>query len=371
MASKTNDGADSSVVLTPFFDGNDFEYWKIRMRTYLKAEGLWTIVANGYEEPKDDGELSVAEMKNLEAKRRQVAKALNKIQMGVSKAFFAKIATCETVKQAWESLEAEVYGDEKVRTINLQTLRREFQNLKMIESEKIDEYCTRVLNIVNEMRNHGDEISNQQVVEKILISVTEKYEYIVAITEETKDLSKLSVTPQKCWHKGKPQCNFCKKFGHIEKDYRHKQQEQVNSCEGKEEEKEENLFYASQSDVSAKSNEWYVDNGCTDHMTGDEKAFLSINHSITSKVRMGNGALIDAKGRGTISINRKGSGKQIHDVLYVPDLEENLLSVGQLMENGYSLVFRDNCCRIYDKIEPNQDDKKKFSFTTSLQCIQK
>ena len=32
-------------------------------------------------------------------------------------------------------------------------------------------------------------------------------------------------------------------------------------------------------------------------------------------------------------------------------LEENLLSVGQLMENGYSLVFRDNYCKIYDKVE--------------------
>ena len=50
----------------------------------------------------------------------------------------------------------------------------------------------------------------------------------------------------------------------------------------------------------------------------------------------------------------KGSGKQIHDIIYISDLEENLLSVGQLMENGYSLVFRDNCCRIYDKIESNQ-----------------
>ena len=49
----------------------------------------------------------------------------------------------------------------------------------------------------------------------------------------------------------------------------------------------------------------------------------------------------------------KGTGKQIHDVSYVAYLEENLLSVGQLMENGYSLVFRDNYCKIYDKIEPN------------------
>ena len=49
------------------------------------------------------------------------------------------------------------------------------------------------MNIVNEMRNHSDTVSVQQNVEKILISVTEKYEYIVAITEETKDISKLSI----------------------------------------------------------------------------------------------------------------------------------------------------------------------------------
>ena len=63
----------------------------------------------------------------------------------------------------------------------------------MIEYEKIDKYCTKVMNIVNEMINHGDTIFDQQVVEKILISVTEKYDYIVAIIEETKDLSKLSI----------------------------------------------------------------------------------------------------------------------------------------------------------------------------------
>ncbi|KAH0713668.1 hypothetical protein KY289_009627 [Solanum tuberosum] len=70
---------------------------------------------------------------------------------------------------------------------------------------------------------------------------------------------------------------------------------------------EENLFFASQCDVSAKSNEWYIDSGCSNHMTGDEKVVLSINSSITTKVRMGNGVLVDAKGKGTILINTKGS----------------------------------------------------------------
>ena len=58
MASKTNKGVDSLVVLTPFFDGTDFECWKIRMRTHLKAEDLWTIVANGFEETENDGDLT-------------------------------------------------------------------------------------------------------------------------------------------------------------------------------------------------------------------------------------------------------------------------------------------------------------------------
>ncbi|XP_069155715.1 uncharacterized protein [Solanum lycopersicum] len=335
MASKTNEGVDSLVVLTPLFDGTDFEYWKIRMRTHLKAEGLWTIVANGFEEPDNDGDLTAAEMKNLETKLSSRCNSLEQNPDGL-KSIFCRIATCETSNEAWDFLETEVYGDEKVRTINIQILRREFQNLKMIEIEKIYKYCTRVMNIVNELRNHSDTISNQQFLENILISVTEKYEYIVAITEETKHLSKLSIkelvgsfcahekrrffredqpketafqskinensqnfsknhqkknhkpkkkqdrdgsskkveekgeknsslfckvckktnhNAEKCWHKGKPQCNFCKKFGHVEKDCWHKKREQANIYEKQEEEREENLFFASKSDASTKSNE--------------------------------------------------------------------------------------------------------------------
>ena len=56
----------------------------MEMRTHLKAEGLWTNFANGFEELDNDGDLTPAEMKNLEAKYRQDAKALSKIQMGVS-----------------------------------------------------------------------------------------------------------------------------------------------------------------------------------------------------------------------------------------------------------------------------------------------
>ncbi|CAL8146975.1 unnamed protein product [Prunus armeniaca] len=64
---------------------------------------------------------------------------------------------------------------------------------------------------------------------------------------------------------------------------------------------------------------------------------------------MGNGAIVEAKGKGRIDVKTKKGVKQIHDVLLVPKLSQNLLSVGQLVENGYRLVFQDGACIIYDK----------------------
>ena len=36
--------------------------------------------------------------------------------------------------------------------------------------------------------------------------------------------------------------------------------------------------------------------------------------------------------------------KLIYDVLLVPKIDQNLLSVGQLLEKGYSVVFKNNMC---------------------------
>ena len=41
-------------------------------------------------------------------------------------------------------------------------------------------------------------------------------------------------------------------------------------------------------------------------------------------------------------------------MLLVPDMDQNLLSLGQMMEHGYVLVFGDNYCTIYDKDNRNQ-----------------
>jgi hypothetical protein len=45
--------------------------------------------------------------------------------------------------------------------------------------------------------------------------------------------------------------------------------------------------------------------------------------------------------------------KYILDVLYVLDIDQNLLSVGQLMEKGFKLRFEDQWCLIKDNLGNN------------------
>ncbi|KAL0336076.1 UNVERIFIED_CONTAM: hypothetical protein Sradi_4819500 [Sesamum radiatum] len=82
----------------------------------------------------------------------------------------------------------------KVRITKLQTLKRDFENMKMKDSETIDEYYTKVRELVNQLKAYGEDIPEKRVVEKLLISVTEKYDPIVTTIEETKDIITLTVT---------------------------------------------------------------------------------------------------------------------------------------------------------------------------------
>ncbi|XP_047251356.1 uncharacterized protein LOC124886573 [Capsicum annuum] len=157
-----------------------------------------------------------------------------------------------------------------------------------------------------------------------------------------------------CWFIGKPsiQCRFCRKMGHSENNYRAKQNQpqqhvqQVNFTE--ELEKEESFFMASHEENKSNQSKWFLDSGCTSHMSLNELMFHTLDKSLKAKVRMGNGATLEEHGKGSVFFQTKQGTKLIHDVLYVPSLACNLLSVGQMMSKGYSLLFKGKHCLIFD-----------------------
>ena len=63
----------------------------------------------------------------------------------------------------------------------------------MKDSESVEEYFNRVLSIVNQLKANGEQILDQRVVEKILRSMTRKFEHVVVAIEESKDLATLSI----------------------------------------------------------------------------------------------------------------------------------------------------------------------------------
>nr|GLL27425.1 hypothetical protein VITISV_013542 [Ipomoea trifida] len=83
-------------------------------------------------------------------------------------------------------------------------------------------------------------------------------------------------------------------------------------------------------------------------MTFDESLFKEIDKTMISKVKIGNEQYIEVKGKGTVAIEGPSSIKLISDVMLVPEISQNLMSVGQLLEKGYSVIFKNNMCFITD-----------------------
>ncbi|KAK2984863.1 hypothetical protein RJ640_006612 [Escallonia rubra] len=62
----------------------------------------------------------------------------------------------------------------------------------LYETKKVQEFFSRVAKIVNQIRSYGDTIEENKIVEKILRSLSQRFEHVVTVIEESEDLSSLS-----------------------------------------------------------------------------------------------------------------------------------------------------------------------------------
>ncbi|XP_073064165.1 uncharacterized protein [Primulina eburnea] len=427
-----------SSTEVPIFEGEHYDYWSTEMMDFFITEDLWDIIENDYPEPptEDGADWSEVQQNKYKQDQKKDATALRYLKQGVSKSIYPRIFNKRKTKEAWEVLQKEFHGNDKVVSIKLQSLWRDFDNLLMKESENIRSFFSRVAEIVNNIQSLGDNIQDKRVVEKILRSLPPKFDHCVAAIEESKDLSNLSMfelmsslqaheerinrsskqpleqafqskvgfsdkkpnnfgASKNSWQnknqsgKGKwerndrgkdeqrsevrknshdgPYCIICKKDNHNSKDCRFKctrcriPNHSQRDCwhqkkQGKEhaniskEEKEDIMFYTCMSDETEDQNVWYIDSGCSNHMTSKLDSFVELDRNFSSEVKLGDGKIQKVEGKGTIEVySKQGNKKHISDVLYVPNLAQNLLSVGQLIQKGYLVHFGDDACMIIDK----------------------
>ena len=77
-------------------------------------------------------------------------------------------------------------------------------------------------------------------------------------------------------------------------------------------------------------------------MTGDRSKFVELDAKVTGHMHFGDESKVEIKGKGTILFEPKnGSHKILPNVYYIPKMKNNLLSIGQFMENSYKIVMED------------------------------
>jgi hypothetical protein len=99
-------------------NGNDYEFWSIRMRSYLRDLGcdVWLSVVHGYIAP-TTAPSDVAAKKLCNDNSRVV----NAILDGLANPIFVKVLHYKSTKEIWDKLKVIYEGDGKVKQDKLQT----------------------------------------------------------------------------------------------------------------------------------------------------------------------------------------------------------------------------------------------------------
>lgn len=205
-------------------------------------------------------------------------------------------------------------GSTRVKRAQLQALHRDFEVLHMREGESVNMYFSRTLSIADKMKAHGKDMTETVITEKILRSMVPKFDYVVCSIEESNNLDTMTIDElqssllvheqrmrshgeeeqvlkvtyddrsgqgrgrrtsrggrgrgrgQQSFNKAVVECYKCHKLGHFQyecPDW----EKNVNYAEAE----EEPMLLMAYVDSTKTKKEWFLDSGCSNHMTGNKK----------------------------------------------------------------------------------------------------
>nr|GMD95646.1 Retrovirus-related Pol polyprotein from transposon TNT 1-94 [Ipomoea batatas] len=383
---------ESSFVqpAVPKFDGH-YDHWAMLMENFLRSKEYWIVVENEIPAAAEGGASSEAERKRIEGLKLTDLKAKNYLFQALDRSILETILKKDTAKNIWDSMKQKFQSATRVKNSHLQALRKEFEILEMKIGESVNEYFARTLSIVNKMNANGETKSDADVVSKILRSMTSKFNYVVCSIEESKDTSKLTIDElqssllvheqrmnmnslaeeaqafkisfsdqsnargrgrgnyrgrgrgraRQSFDKAIIECYKCHKLGHFQWECSSKEANYVET------EEEMLLMAFMDANDGNKEDTWFLDSGCSNHMCGKKEYFTDFDESFVDKVKLGNNTSLAVTGKGNVRFLVDGMVQRITGVFYVPELKNNLLSIGQLQEKGLAILFQHDRCKVY------------------------
>ena len=165
-------GHGHSLVIPPSFNGNNYAYWKVRMKAFLKSidERVWFSVEN-------DWKILITAIGEWTTVQKEAvsfnSKAMNVIFNAVSMKEFMRISNVEIARIAWNILQTVHEGTKVVKINKLQQLTSRSKSIRMSDDESF---------------NLGEVYDQPKIVRRIFRSLTEDFRPKVTVIIESKDV---------------------------------------------------------------------------------------------------------------------------------------------------------------------------------------
>ena len=178
------------LVVPLHFDGNNYAYWKVRMKAFLKSidERVWNSVEYEWEKPTTPVSEWQTSQKEAAAFNRKAMKAIFNV---VSMEEFKRISNVEVAHTTWNILQTVLEGIKAIKINKLQQLTSKFESIKIPDYESFDEFYAKLNDIVNSAFNLGEIYDQPKIVRKILRLLTEDFRPKVTAITESKDVDSI------------------------------------------------------------------------------------------------------------------------------------------------------------------------------------
>ena len=360
-------GALSKVIIEKLTHEN-YDSWSFRMMMLLVDRDLWEIV-NGDEilPPNANNELK------LKFKKRS-QKALALIGLHVGDEFLPHIIDAKNPRDLWKTLKKFYTEQSQAQRIHL---RRQLQQIRMRSDESISQFVKRVKSIVHRLSAAGYVPGEDEQICALLNGLPEEYKTLVTVLEsETTDLKISSVTTRLLLQEAKikdnqnldgnnmdeesafrakevTRCRYCKKKGHLIQECRKLQYVKKHGKFRRPNRRTEDVqiaFLTMNEEQNVRAH-WILDSGASSHMTCNKSWLTNFRDSLADEyVTLGDGRKINIQGSGDVSIKLSNDGVgcniRLKNVLYVPQLATNLISLPKTTSSGLKVHLDGNSCTI-------------------------
>lgn len=368
--------SSSNVLMSsygiPKFGGTDFIAWKIQILQLLREKKISDVIEN---EVTVDGKINADLRDNDEKAKGIIIRCLSNnlvIEFGEEQTAYAmwtKILNKyqKTTPGTKAYLIMKLCSAKYEETVSVEDFCRDFDmNLRALKAAggEIDELVS-VIMLLSKIPKSFENVKQALLtMSENDLTMERVRNRLMEVELEQKSVKQISVDSNQNLNvafqvKKEIICYYCRKKGHKANQCKRRKKNRSDANTGTNANVVESMDrnFAMMSDISEidvnRDICFVIDSAATDHLTNDESLFSNIK-KLNNCIPIGTakaGDCIEAKKGGTIDVFTLVSGREklchFKDVLYVPSLRHNLLSVSRIRKSGGDVSFcKDGSARI-------------------------